>query len=106
MFHRNGADSTTMVWDESENAFVFTSTESLHTDATIVHKELQTVKAKNFVVGASVQETKVDAESTREAKFRNQEKVPHKRGSQCGPAFESKLKTSSYKSHMPGHAKS
>ena len=49
LFHRNGADSTTMVWDESESAFVFTSTESLHTDATIVHKELQTVKAKNFV---------------------------------------------------------
>ena len=49
LFHRNGADATSMYWSEADQEFVFASTESTHDSANVLKKELQTVRAKNFV---------------------------------------------------------
>ena len=49
LFHRNGADATSMYWSEADQEFVFASTESTHDSANVLKKDLQTVRAKNFV---------------------------------------------------------
>ena len=54
LFNRNGADATSMYWYEANKEFVFASTLSLNNASNVTTKELQTVRAKNFV-GDSVE---------------------------------------------------
>ena len=54
LFNRNGADATSMYWSEANKEFVFASTLSLNNTSNVTTKELQTVRAKNFV-GDSVE---------------------------------------------------
>ena len=49
LFNRNGADATSMYWSEADKEFVFASTLSAHDAETVITKDLQTVRAKNFV---------------------------------------------------------
>ena len=49
LFNRNGADATSMYWSEADKEFVFASTETAHDAINVTKKELQTVRAKNFV---------------------------------------------------------
>lgn len=49
LFNRNGADATSMYWSEADKEFVFASTLSAHDAQTVIKKDLQTVRAKNFV---------------------------------------------------------
>ena len=49
LFNRNAADATSMYWDESELCFTFASTLSAGDSSTVITKDLQTVRAKNFV---------------------------------------------------------
>ena len=49
LFNRNGTDATSMYWSEADKEFVFASTLSAHDAETVITKDLQTVRAKNFV---------------------------------------------------------
>ena len=49
LFHRSGADSTAMFWDESEGRFVLATTESTHDAATVVQKSYADMQLNKLV---------------------------------------------------------